>query len=123
VLAVQVDHGETLRETQAETLRREFAMLRAEHGPSVNRRGRHPALRHLVSSLSWRRDVWSLYFAVLTGHGRRWVRFVALMRRSGLRVRLGYVVRSMLPKVLRREAAVGLLDGPAILRSVSGAER
>lgn len=118
VLAAQVDHGETLRETQAQTLREEFVRLRAAHAHSAGRRRVPPAVRRLQSSLAWRRDIWGMWSSVRTGRAARWPRFVAAMRDEGLSIRMPYLLGSMLPRVLRREAPGGLLDGPALMAAL-----
>jgi glycosyltransferase involved in cell wall biosynthesis len=101
VLAVQFDHGDTLRATQASRLREEFERIRtryADHAPPPV----FPKLRRLAKSARWRRYQWAFLLACARRSPRKWPRFVAFLRSNDIEVNpLSILVLYMLPGKLR----------------------
>lgn len=102
VLAVQTEHGETLRETHGEQLRREFTKLRTDHAVHSGRpRGR--LIRGLQRRLLWR---WRLLTFLLGLDKGRSQAFRSFLKANGLGLSVAGVLASFLPQIVRPSISV-----------------
>lgn len=123
VLALQVNHEDTLREVHAEQLAAEFRRLRDQYawtartGPSRNR-----VADRVRRSVRWRLRNASLLWLWARGGGRRWVHFVEFLRAGGVPFPIGFAVLSLLPSGMRRFSHRSLIaDGEALSQLMAGA--
>ena len=87
VLALQVEHGSTLRETQRSRLREEFdtlhqSMMTVVHPPTS------PKWERVKNSATWRVRQLELFRAVKARHPRKWKHFVRQLHAHGVDVSL-----------------------------------
>ena len=85
VLAVQVEHGSTLRATQAPTLRKEFDILRRAMRAVID----PPASlewERLKRSVVWRARQLEFFYAMKTRSPHKWPHFVTELRAHGVGV-------------------------------------
>jgi glycosyltransferase involved in cell wall biosynthesis len=118
VLAIQVDHAETLRDTRAAELRCEFARLREMYDPKAPPPG-SPRGGRIANSLRWRRDSWALAAAVASRSPVRWPRFTRFLREEGIAFHTSYALLGLLPGRLRFGWGLSMLDGNHLLRAVA----
>jgi GT2 family glycosyltransferase len=85
VMAIQVEHSSTLRETQGARLGEEFKMLRREMSNIIDP-PTFVRLERLKRSLAWRARNLEFLFAMKAPHPRKWPHFVARVRADGLDV-------------------------------------
>jgi hypothetical protein len=85
ILAVQIDHGETLRSTQSDRLRVEFERLRSSYAAKA---GRRPDPRREKVRQSWRWRWHQLLFSISFKKDapKRWPRFIGFAKESGIRL-------------------------------------
>lgn len=113
VLAIQVDHDETLRESHTSLLREEFVRLRSCHAPGTNRPRRSVA--RILAKLRWRRDNFRLLHSYRSAKPARWTRFVGFLGTEHIAFNAGYAVMGLLPGSLRFGLGLTMLDGQALL--------
>lgn len=113
VLAIQVDHGETLRESHASLLREEFVRLRTSHGGGVAEPRRNVA--RVYMKLRWRRDNFRLLSAYRSTTPERWSRFVGFLCAARIPFNPGYALLGLLPGPLRFGMGSTMFDGQALL--------
>lgn len=103
VLAVQVDHGATLRRTQGELLKRELKQMRDTYA-EVAGRPQNPKLEALAESFRWRFAQWRILFETTRRRPKTWPMFVSFLRRHDVRVNsLRPVVLHSLPRKVRHK--------------------
>ncbi len=108
ILAVQVEHGETLRATHPEALQNEFIRLRAKFAQAAGpARGR---LSHaLKRRLRWRFMQLAFLREATRPTPTRWLRFIRFLSEHGVATRRRGILWYLLPGVLRPDGAA-LLD-------------
>jgi len=104
VLALQVDHGTTLRVTQQRRLLDEFRSLRDEMSRFVPR-PRSTGWQRLRTGVFWRMRQLEFFSAMRARRARRWPRFVGLLHRHGISVRVRDL-RTILPARWRGNASL-----------------
>lgn len=87
IMAVEVEHGSTLRATQPARLGDEFKALRAGMRNVVDPPA-HLRLVRLKRSLAWRARNLEFLYAMRVRHPRKWRHFVERLRASGVEVTL-----------------------------------
>jgi glycosyltransferase involved in cell wall biosynthesis len=87
IMAVEVEHGSTLRATQPARLGDEFKALRAEMKNVIDPPA-HMRLLRLKRSLAWRARNLEFLYAMKVRHPRKWRYFVGRLRASGVDVTL-----------------------------------
>jgi glycosyltransferase involved in cell wall biosynthesis len=106
VLAVQIEHASTLRATQADGLRSEFARQRGHFArfikPPVS-----PRWQQLRRSVFWRQRQLAFRAALRQKRPQRWPRFVSFCRRRGVRIDDAAFLFSMLPHRIRPRSPWG----------------
>jgi hypothetical protein len=85
VLALQVDHADTLRSTQRARLRKEFERLRSDFSVVVPPPA-WPSLEQLKKSLIWRRRQFDFRRALRRRTPTRWPRFTGFLERRGIQI-------------------------------------
>ena len=105
ILAIQIDHGETLRVTQRERLMEEFTRMRSRYaefaGPP-----RRPKLERYKKSLRWRVSQWRFLGTAARKNPKTWPRFISFLKRYGIQInRLGTLVLFTLPGGFRPPSA------------------
>jgi len=113
VLAIQVDHGETLRESHAGLLREEFVRLRTCHAAGTHEPSGRPA--RALMKLRWRRDNFRLLRSYHSAEPTRWPRFVGFLRSRRIAFNSGYALMGLLPGPLRFGLGSTMFDGQALL--------
>ena len=106
VLAVQVEHAGTLRATQSDRLRREFARLRADYTDRVTP-PRWPRWHRLRGSVAWRRRQLAFRAALRRDRPDRWPGFVGFFRRRQVGVDDVALAFAMLPRRFRLRSPWG----------------
>ncbi|MBU4556126.1 MAG: glycosyltransferase, partial [Actinobacteria bacterium] len=93
VLAIQVDHGETLRESHADLLREEFVRLRSCHGNGAT----EPPLNteRMRMKLRWRRDNFRLLREYRSSEPARWSLFVRFLVDRQIRFNSAYALTGL----------------------------
>jgi glycosyltransferase involved in cell wall biosynthesis len=117
VLAVQVDHPQTLRESRAAELGGELGRLRAQYGSRAAPR-RYPLARRVARSVRWRRDTMSLVAAALSRSRTRWARFTGFLREREIPFHPSYAIAGLLPAPLRFGVGASFLDGQRLLDAI-----
>jgi cellulose synthase/poly-beta-1,6-N-acetylglucosamine synthase-like glycosyltransferase len=117
VLAVQVDHPQTLRESRAAELAGELGRLRAQYGSRAAPH-RHPLARRLARSVRWRRDTMRLAAAALSRSRTRWTRFTRFLHEREIPFHPSYAIAGLLPAPLRFGAGASFLDGRRLLDAI-----
>jgi glycosyltransferase involved in cell wall biosynthesis len=117
VLAVQVEHANTLRELNREALRSEFERLRAEHRELAGA-PRSAFVAGARRRLEWRVKQAQLLFASKRDHPLRWSEFIGLMREADLSVDPRYLFWHLIPRPARPE--VSLFPMPAAEQAILG---
>jgi glycosyltransferase involved in cell wall biosynthesis len=117
VLAIQVDHPETLRARNEAMLADEFSRLKDSYGATVARSWWH-ALLPAPLKLMWRRDLVRFRREMKKREPDRWGRFIGFLRAEGIEVDDLGLLLFLLPKVMRPSAREWI-DGGAMLRSLS----
>lgn len=101
VLAIQVDHGDTLRATRPQQLRAEFERMRGiyrHHAPPPGR----PRWSQRKKSLRWRFTQLALTLESRRSRPKRWPRFIAFLREHDIEVITpARAAASLLPSKLR----------------------
>lgn len=115
ILAVQVEHEGTLRVTQEERLRAEFARMRADYAAAAGRRGR-AWWEHLRRSWHWRVNQ-ARFLRALGGGSTRWSRFASFVKEQGIHIDRGGALRHLLPQRWRGENT-STIDAVALRRAV-----
>ena len=87
VLALQVEHGSTLRETQSSRLREEFDTLRRSMMAIVDPPSA-PRWERVKASVTWRVRQLELFRAVMSRYPRKWPHFVGQLHAHGVDIRL-----------------------------------
>ncbi len=101
VLAVQVDHGDTLRATQSERLAEEFRRMRTQYSDFAAA-PRFPKLHGYKRGFRWRIYQWIFLVVATRNNPKRWPRFIEFLRRHGFRLnRFGTLILFTLPSKLR----------------------
>ncbi len=101
VLAVQVDHGDTLRVTQSKRLAEEFRRMRTQYSEFVVA-PRFPKLQGYKKGLRWRVYQWIFLVVAAKKNPMRWPRFISFLKQNGFRLnRLGTLILFTLPAKLR----------------------
>jgi hypothetical protein len=101
VLALQIDHGETLRSTQPARMKEEFARMRAHYADAAPQ-PRFPSLRAFTRSARWRLYQWRFLVASARRDPKMWSRFIGFLRQNEIGVnRFSILVYYMLPGRLR----------------------
>jgi glycosyltransferase involved in cell wall biosynthesis len=118
VLAVQIEHAGTLRETQPQQLEAEFRRLRTHYTPAAGP-PRHRRLQGLRRRFAWRWHQLSFVTGGRLGIHRRWPRFMTWLKDSGIRIRKSAFLWFLLPQPLRPSSA-SLLDATALADSLRG---
>lgn len=113
VLALQLEHGETLRETYADQLLAEFKQLGADYPWNGPRR--NAARERVRASIAWRRRNASLMWLWATGRGNRWVRFIRFLRTSGVAFPTAFALLSPLPNAVRQPFHLPLIADQDLL--------
>jgi hypothetical protein len=118
-MAVQVEHGSTLRATQATRLSEEFdtlrrAMMAVIDPPSSLR------LERLKGSVAWRARQLEFMYAMKARHPSRWPHFVKELHAHGVGVR-SRDLRMLAPARWRGDASL-LDDAPRISEILGGPE-
>jgi glycosyltransferase involved in cell wall biosynthesis len=114
LLAVQIEHGGTLRATQRDRLRGEFARLRSFYAPH-SRPPESDRLRARMKSIEWRWKQLQFWTEAKRRRPRRWPRFIGFLRDADIGVDTLASALFMLPDRLRRRRT--------IWRDISGLER
>jgi glycosyltransferase involved in cell wall biosynthesis len=123
VLAVQIDHGETLRESHAELLQAEFRRLRSSSSECAPE-PRSVRARRLRLSAWWRAQNLALLRAYRSKEPSRWPRFVAYLKANNVRFNADYALAGILPGPLRMRLGSTMLDGDAVVSAItSGSHR
>jgi glycosyltransferase involved in cell wall biosynthesis len=108
ILAIQVDHADTLRETQSERLAAEFGRLRARYASQVPP-PRYPRFEAWKKSAQWRLSQWTFVLTGTIPRPRRWRRLIAFLRENEIRLnRLGTLFFFTLPARLRPKWAASV---------------
>lgn len=116
VLAVQIDHEETLRETHAELLQTEFAALREQYGGLCKRSGSSSG--RLGAKLDWRLNNFALLHSLRSASPVRWPRFSGFVRSASIPVRASYAWFGLLPGFMRFGTGTTLLDSRSLLAAL-----
>ena len=97
VLAIQIDHADTLRATQSEQLTTEFKRVRS-HYSGVISPPRNPRWWRYKKSLRWRQFQLRMMIEIYRREPSRWPRFIEFMRSNDIRVnRPARALASLLP--------------------------
>jgi glycosyltransferase involved in cell wall biosynthesis len=106
VMAIQIDHGETLRARLPDKLESEFKRLRSGYS-AVVRPPTWPRLHARKKSLRWRWLQLSFMLETYKREPTRWFRFIHFLRETGLKVtRPARALASLLPARLRPKWAM-----------------
>ncbi len=119
ILAVQVEHEETLRATRAREVAAEFTRLRAQYAGIAGPAGGALAAG-IGRRLRWRAKQ-TQFLLSARSRGSRWPRFGAFTRERALRVRPTYILWHLLPSTLRPKR-VTLVDPRALERCLGAPE-
>jgi hypothetical protein len=116
LMAVQVDHGSTLRATQATRLSEEFDTLRLTMTAVIDPPS---SLRweQLKKSVAWRVRQLQFFYSMNARHPHRWPHFVEELRAHGVDVR-SRDLRMLAPARWRGDAS--LLDDPSRISKILG---
>jgi hypothetical protein len=85
IMAVEVEHGLTLRATQPARLGDEFKVLRAEMKNVIDPPA-HLRLERLKRSLAWRARNLEFLYAIKVRRPRKWRHFIERLRANGVEV-------------------------------------
>ena len=116
VLALQIEHEQTLRATHPEKMRLEFERMRNHYGETVPRSSvTYAGTRR---RLRWR---WFQLQFILEGRlvGARWRRFMSFIRAKDIRLRRSGLLWFLLPEKLRPPTT--LLDADRLMTALSQA--
>lgn len=113
VMALQFDHGDTLRETRAKELAAEFEQLRTQYASSRPRHNK--TIEWLRASIMWRWRIAVLLWTWRTGRGSAWPQFLGYMRENDVRFPLGFGLLGFLPRALRRFFHYTLIGDATVL--------
>jgi hypothetical protein len=119
LMAVQVEHGSTLRATQATRMNEEFDMLRRTMMPYVDPPS-SPRWERLKKSLVWRARQLEFFGAMKAGYPNKWPHFVKELRAQGVDVS-ARDLRFLAPA--RWRGGASLLGDARIYEVLGGAER
>ena len=111
VLAIQVDHMETLTKRFPERLQREHGRLRREMAPFVSPPRRSPKAAMRMKSLVWRLRNLQFFVETRSGRPRRWPHLVGCLQAQGIDVTAGNLLRVLAPGRWRRHASLIGHDG------------
>ena len=118
ILAVQIEHEGTLRVTNPDRLKEEFARLRNDYraaaGDPSGARWEHPR-----RSIHWRYKQLMFAVAARQRRPRRWPRFMAFLREQNVATTPAGLFWYLLPQAVRPVNA-SLVDGPAMDRLLAG---
>lgn len=114
ILAVQIEHEGTLRVTQPEKLREEFARLRSDYREDAGA-PRSARMEHISRSFRWRYRQALFTLSSKRRAPRRWPRFIDFLRQHAVRVKPSGLLWYALPQPLR-PVNVSFVDGPALER-------
>ncbi|EKD52304.1 MAG: glycosyl transferase family 2 [uncultured bacterium] len=105
ILAVQIDHQETLREVHEKLLRQEFSRLRNQY-----RVARYTDIRLLgrIENAFLSRLYKALFFLTFFGHGRmnRWPQFIGVFKKTKATFSAREIITSLLPGFLIQQKKV-----------------
>jgi glycosyltransferase involved in cell wall biosynthesis len=104
ILAIQVEHEETLRAKHPRLLREEFARLRSHYEKDAGPAGR-PRLERIKKSLSWRKSQLQMRFQIARRMPTRWPHFVQFLREFDIQVDRTRMLMFLLPAYLRPNTA------------------
>lgn len=116
-LAIQIDHGKTLRETHPERLADEFRRMRATYG--TNEREPSRLVSKLLRSIRWRATNFRMLASLLSSHPKAWPRLAAYVKEQGIQYDPLYALAGLLPGPLRFGLGSSLIDGRALVDAVS----
>lgn len=115
ILAVQVEHGSTLRATMPELMQKEFLKLRAQYlseaGPAQGR-----IRKDVYRRLRWRRDQ-LLFILAGSERARAWPRFMQFLHDHRINVKKSGLLWFLLPGPIRPSTAT-LLEPEEIKRAL-----
>ena len=117
ILAIQIEHGATLRATHPERLEGEFRKLRANYSKVAGRR-RGRAIKGLCRRIRWRRDQFQFAFSSRSPKQNRWPRFAGFLQSEGIGISSSGFFWYLLPRPLRRRW-VSLLDADRFEEAIS----
>lgn len=117
-LAIQIDHGKTLRETHPDRLAEEFCLIRKKYGGHGE--GPSQFVSRLRQSARWRATNFRLLGALLSSHPSAWPRLTGFLKNEGIAYHNSYALLGLLPGPLRFGLGASLLDGRALVDAVSG---
>lgn len=100
ILAVQVDHEETLRARNPGDLDREFKRLRESYRASAPSRWRHQ-LEPVHWRVAWRKRLLAFRREAKRRYPRRWGRFIAYLRNNDIKIDDTALLLFLLPKTTR----------------------
>lgn len=119
ILAVQIDHPDTLRETRKDSLRAEFERLAHRHGRRFSK-GWERSLLRASGKMYSRLSVIRFLLSLVSRTDPRWGAFRGFAGLRGIRPNLGQWLGFLLiPKRLWRPARIQLFDPLALLEALA----
>lgn len=106
LLAIQVDHVDSLTKRYRERLHEEHDRLRLEMSAYVAPPRTSLRTARLLKSLGWRARNLQFYLQTMSGRPSRWPLLVRYLRERGIRVTMGDLARVLAPGQWRRSASL-----------------
>lgn len=101
MLAIQIDHPDTLRTRHPQVLEDEFTRLRNLYRPTVRPPWWHVTMP-IPLKLAWRRDLLRFRREARKDHPNRWTRFISFLRDAEVKLDDRAFWLFLLPRLLRR---------------------